>query len=90
MNRQDERRDMSEPEKLPAGQTFVDGIEVFTKLLDGGGPVRCECGHLFRVPNLLGGGHEACPACGRDSLLHATRATGEEYKASRADDAEAP
>ena len=66
----------------------VGGVEVLTRILDGGYFVRCRgCDHPARV-----GGHGSplnCPVCGA-SLEGAPDCTEAEYRASRADGAPHP
>lgn len=59
--------------------TTVDGVTIFTRLLDGGVTLRCSCGFIYRAP---GGSRDNCPSCGRGQQ-HAEPATEAEYKASR-------
>ena len=61
----------------------VDGIQLFTKLLDGGGPIQCACGHIWRfVPNVGPNEIKDCPACGR-GLDASHNCTMEDYKNDR-------
>jgi len=62
----------------------VGEVMLFTKLLDGGGPIRCVCGNIWRHVPHDHFGVRACPACGRlpnDGIP----CTIEEYKESRKD-----
>ena len=65
----------------------VGGVEVLTRILDGGYFVRCRgCDHPARVGH---GSPSSCPACGAP-FEGAPRCTEDEYRASRADDAPHP
>ena len=79
-------------------ETEVAGLEIFTQLLDGEGPLKCLCGQITRtrisetvdVYTAIWGGtagcgpRQICPNCGRQLTSETTVAVSvEEYKASR-------
>ena len=56
----------------------VGDVIIFTKLLDGGVPLRCACGKVWRAVEA----RETCPGCGR-GRWHGERVDVEEYKRER-------
>jgi hypothetical protein len=74
------------------GNVFLEGLELaevgeimlFTKLLDGGYPLRCSCGNIWRFVPGDNMGRIWCPSCGRGAE-YGVSCTIEEYKNSRKD-----
>ena len=58
----------------------VAEVVVFTRVADGGDPLRCECDCIwyFRPTDL----QSSCPVCGRGST-HGIRVSAVEYKNAR-------
>ena len=72
----------------------VRDVSIFTKILDGGFPWRCDCGHIQRwVPycpddDNVPHADRQCASCGRPwKSMPIAKATIDEYRAARADDA---
>lgn len=62
----------------------VSSIELFTRILDGGFTIKCNCGHIHRV---VEPSKEYCPNCGMPFVLGKwNKVSIEEYKQSRKDD----
>lgn len=62
---------------------IVGGIDVLTRILDGGFPIKCNCDHIHRV---VEPSKEHCPNCGMPFILGKwNKVSIEEYKQSRKD-----